>query len=185
MADESQRRLLSNQAARGKVGSGGTAEALQTSLLLLGQDLLNNNISQRMGLTTLGANAAAGQASATQASGNTIVDLITGKGNVLAAGEVGAANARTQGFRTSMDHAAGVNDIVGTVFDGISLSDARFKEDIKPIGSIDSVPVYTFRYAGEQTTRIGVMAQDVEQTHPHAVQEFNGVKYVNYGELWR
>ena len=46
MADEAQRRLLANRAARGKVGSGGTAEALQQSLVRMGSDLLAREVDQ-------------------------------------------------------------------------------------------------------------------------------------------
>jgi len=95
LADDAQRRLFQNQAARGKVGSGETAKALQNSLLLLGSDLLSQNIGQRMNLATLGANAAAGQATATQQTGRAISDLTTQIGNVQAAGQIGQANQLT------------------------------------------------------------------------------------------
>jgi hypothetical protein len=65
------------------------------------------------------------------------------------------------------------------------LSDERFKEDLEEIGQLaDGTPIYRFRYKGEDTTRIGVSAQDMEQITPEAVNEYapNGgepVKYVN------
>ena len=75
LADDAQNRIFANQAARGKLGSGETAEALQTSLVLLGQDILNQGIQQRQNLATLGSNAASGQATSIQNSANNILVL--------------------------------------------------------------------------------------------------------------
>lgn len=116
LAQDAQQRLFANQAARGKLGSGGTAEALQNSLVLLGQDLLNQSIGQRQNLATLGANAAAGQATGTQntasniiasqgGAGLTIADLLTQGGNAAASGIIGSANAGTQGLNNLINTA--------------------------------------------------------------------------------
>ena len=64
------------------------------------------------------------------------------------------------------------------------LSDARWKEDIKPVGELhDGQPVYSYRYVFDDPamTRIGLMAQDVEKTNPDAVIDAGGVKMVDYG----
>jgi hypothetical protein len=115
LADDAQKRIFSNAAARGKIGSGGTAEALQNSLLLLGTDLINNQFglqNQAIGNTSnivqLGQSAAAGQGSATLNAGNNISNLTTDKGNVQAAGKVGAANAFTQGIDSAINAATGI-----------------------------------------------------------------------------
>lgn len=64
-------------------------------------------------------------------------------------------------------------------------SDRRVKEDIRRIGSADDgTPIYTFRYIGEPTTHMGVMAQEVEDAYPSAVVEIDGVKHVDYGRLF-
>jgi hypothetical protein len=61
-------------------------------------------------------------------------------------------------------------------------SDERIKDDIEPIGMLyDETPVYSFKYKGDETPRIGLMAQDVERRVPEAVREFGGVKMVDYG----
>jgi len=93
LAKKSSDTLLANQAAKGKVGSGGTAEALQNSLLLLGSDLLNQNITQRQNIANMGAAAAAQTATATQGNANSISELYQSKGNSQAAGIMGANNA--------------------------------------------------------------------------------------------
>lgn len=171
LADDAQSRLFANQAARGKVGSGGTAQALQNSLLLLGQNLLDNNVNQRMGLATMGQNAAAGQATVAQNTGSSISDLITGQGNAQAAGIVGAANARSHG----------INSLIGAgTAAGLILSDKRLKTDKKKIGkTIEGLPIYRYRYKGDPEMRMGVMAQDLEKKKPEAVVNVGGVKMID------
>jgi len=58
LATRAREDIFSNKAARGKIGSGGTAEALQNSLLLLGSDLLNTSIGQRGAMFDRGQAAA-------------------------------------------------------------------------------------------------------------------------------
>ncbi|HLJ01748.1 MAG TPA: tail fiber domain-containing protein [Bradyrhizobium sp.] len=60
-------------------------------------------------------------------------------------------------------------------------SDAHLKEDIVPVGSLfDGTPVYGYRYKGAGAYHIGLLAQDVEKTNPHAVIEIGGFKAVDY-----
>ena len=112
LAERSTESLFANQAARGKVGSGGTAEALQKSILLLGSDLLNQNITQRQNTNTqfqnlvnTGKSAATTQADITQGTAGRDVSTITGVatqraglrqdvGEAQAAGIIGARNAQ-------------------------------------------------------------------------------------------
>jgi hypothetical protein len=64
------------------------------------------------------------------------------------------------------------------------LSDARAKENIVPEGTKwKGLNVYTYNYIGDSRSRRGVMAQEAEKIYPSAVSEFNGIKYVNYGEI--
>lgn len=93
LAQNAQDRTFQNAAAKGKVGSGGTAEALQNSLLMLGGDLLNQSITQRQNLANMGSDAAARSGVASQNAANGISDLYTQKGNAQAAGAIGSANA--------------------------------------------------------------------------------------------
>lgn len=104
LADDAKNKLFANQAAEGKVGSGGTAEALQNSLLLLGRDLLNQNITQKQNLATLGSNAAAQTGTATQNAANNVGGLMTQQGNAQAAGTIGGYNATT----------GAINNAIGT-----------------------------------------------------------------------
>jgi hypothetical protein len=165
--------LLNNQAARGKVGSGGTAEALQNSLLLLGQDLVNNQINNSFNLANLGQSSAAGQANTALSTGASIADLTTQGGNAQAAGIIGAQNAKTNANNNLINTALGAG--------AIALSDVRAKENIDYIDTLpNGVAIYSYNYIGEDVPRIGPMAQQVMHVIPEAVIESDGVYYVDY-----
>jgi hypothetical protein len=91
LADDAQQRLLANQASKGKVASGGTADALQTSLLNLGNGL----VQQQVG--TLQNQVNSGQTAASNTS-----NLQTDKGAVQAGGVVGASNALQTGYQNQI-----------------------------------------------------------------------------------
>jgi len=97
LADDAKNKLFANQAAKGKLGSGGTAQALQNSLLLLGESLLNNDVSRKQTLVNTGQNAAAQTGVLGQSSTQNITNLTTQGGNAQAAGIIGANNALSQG----------------------------------------------------------------------------------------
>ena len=66
-----------------------------------------------------------------------------------------------------------------------AFSDRNLKTDIDEIGETHSgFPLYTFRYKweGPMARHIGVMAQDVEKTRPHAVIHTPVGRMVNYME---
>lgn len=107
LADDAQDRIFSNKAARGKLGSGETAEALQNSILLLGEDLLSNRINQTQNLVNTGLNAATRTGQFGAQSANTIADLRSQGANAQAAGFVGAANAQNQAINNAIG--TGVN----------------------------------------------------------------------------
>ncbi len=67
----------------------------------------------------------------------------------------------------------------------VMLSDIRAKEDIQRIGTADNgLPIYLFRYKGDRTWRIGVMAQEVLREYPAAVvTRSDGMYAVNYGRI--
>jgi hypothetical protein len=70
---------------------------------------------------------------------------------------------------------------------GLSLSDGRAKEDVETLVHDDKGRRWvTFRYKGEPTgkRRVGVIAQEVRRTDPHAVVERDdGMLLVDYGKL--
>lgn len=91
---------------------------------------------------------------------------------------------------TSTTTAPGPNplaQIAGVGLAGASLfSDERIKTDKRRVGKTDEgMPIYTFRYKGDPTTHMGLMAQDVEETKPDAVGEVGGIKTVDYAKATR
>lgn len=62
-------------------------------------------------------------------------------------------------------------------------SDERLKENIEPVGELnDGQPIYRYNYKGDPRTQIGLIAQDVEQSHPEAVGLAGGYRTVDYGK---
>lgn len=73
---------------------------------------------------------------------------------------------------------AGAAGGLGALF---SFSDRRLKTDIEKVGKTNAgLPIYTYKYKGDDKTQMGVMAQDVEKKTPKAVKEIGGFKAVNY-----
>ncbi len=64
---------------------------------------------------------------------------------------------------------------------GSLFSDRRLKENIELVGTENGFNLYKFNYINvPEKTFIGVMADEVEKTHPEAVSESEGYKKVNY-----
>ena len=201
VADDAQQRIFGNQAAKGKLGSGGTAAGLQNELVLLSNQLLNDEINRKVTGTnafqnavTLGQNAAAQTGSATQSTGNVITNLLSNAGNAGAQGILNAANAGAGGITGSANALAsglvgGANAVqqgIGNLFQvggtaaALALSDRRFKHNLRLVDHIGEIPVYLFNYVGYKDDILGVMAQDVEKVDPGSVLEIDGIKYVDY-----
>ena len=145
LADDAQRRLFNNSSAGGKVGSGGTAEALQNSMVLLGNDLVGEDINRRTGIMNNGANAAGAQAGMTNTAYMQLANNKARGGETVAAGILGLENT------SRMDDASARSDKsdlmkTGIMAAAIAFSDRRYKTDIMPLGNLGVVPVYLFRY---------------------------------------
>ena len=62
-----------------------------------------------------------------------------------------------------------------------TISDRRMKENVRQIGHAKNVlPIYEYSYLGEERSRVGLMAQDVEKIAPAAVIDLGKYKAVNY-----
>jgi hypothetical protein len=92
------------------------------------------------------------------------------------ASDVATRNANTQA-------AASAAAAIGMA--ALSFSDKRVKKDIEKIGKTNGgLPIYTFKYKGEDKTQMGVMAQDVEKKQPKAAATApSGIKMVNYSKI--
>lgn len=77
----------------------------------------------------------------------------------------------------------GLSSMLGSLGPLALLSDERVKDDIEPIGMLyDDTPVFSYKYKGDPTPRIGLIAQDIETRRPDAVIEIGGIKAVDYGK---
>jgi len=110
------------------------------------------------------------------ASGN-IWNAIGGIGGMKTAGGGSIGGNIASGIGSA---ASGIGDALSSLF---MFSDERLKEFIEPVGELyDGTNVYRYQYKGDDTPRIGLMAQEVEKTNPGAVVEIAGYKAVDYGK---
>lgn len=85
------------------------------------------------------------------------------------------------------------SDLLSGIFGGLNTalgaakvfgfpSDARLKQDIRPVGALhDGQTVYSYRYRGDPRTQIGLLAQEVERVRPDAVARHpSGYRMVDY-----
>jgi len=83
-ANQTERRLLANQTAKGRVGTGETGLELRNRLLEYGNQLLNTAIAQRQALVNTGINAAANVGNAEIARANAVAGIEKAAGESLA-----------------------------------------------------------------------------------------------------
>lgn len=94
------------------------------------------------------------------------------------------ATSTGSGTSTTSQQSPWYTTALGAGLMGASMfSDERVKEDIAPVGMLyDDTPVFSYRYKGDPTPRIGLIAQDIEKRRPDAVGEIGGIKAVDYGK---
>ena len=161
-------------AASGRFRAGDTRDELFSNFLRAGIPLLD---FQRQGLfqaVNTGQASAAGQAATSERSNLAITDLLNQGANALAAGEVGAAQARQE--------RAG-NIVEGAAVAALIFSDRRLKHEIAFHSMHGPYRAYTFRYKGSDTVYRGVMADEVGQINPDAVTYVDGFAAVDYARL--
>lgn len=110
--------------------------------------------------------------------------------NPLSSGTLQAAQLQNQSdldkYNASVSSANSMNSgLFGLGAAGLlAFSDRRLKTDITKVGKTDEgLPVYTYRYKGENKMQMGIMAQDLEQVKPEAVHEIGGYKAVDYSQV--
>jgi hypothetical protein len=99
-------------------------------------------------------------------------------------GPLTGGTTTSQGTATQ-SQGKGIGNIIGAGLSAASmLSDERAKENKEPIGkTFDGQTIWKYNYVGDPRTQIGLIAQEVEQSHPEAVAERgDGAKMVNYDE---
>lgn len=107
-----------------------------------------------------------------------LAGIDTGVGSQLGGTTTSVGTGTTEGPSPNS-----TGQIIGAGLSAASLflSDRRAKEDIHQIGKTnDGQPIYRFRYKGDPTHHIGLIAQEVEKKHPEAVHSgFGPMKVVD------
>ncbi len=172
------RSTLANQAARGKLGSGDTLQALTDNYMATAMPHVQAHQNSLFNAVNLGQSSAAGQANTALTTGNSIADLTTQKGNVVASGIVGAQGARQQAINNLLGLGGQLGSAAimsggggGAAGGGImsAFSDSRLKENIEKIGADESGNIYEFSYRNIPGRFVGRIAQELRGIHPDAV----------------
>jgi hypothetical protein len=111
--------------------------------------------------------------------------------NLGAAQRQNIVNAQAANAQAQASYSSGLFSGLGGIAQGVGsaaaaaipfmMSDKRLKTDIEKVGKTNAgLPIYTYKYKGDNKTQMGVMAQDVEKKTPKAVKEVGGFKAVNY-----
>lgn len=160
---------MNNRAARGKLGSGGTLNALQNNYLATALPFIQDQRNALFNSVNLGQSSAAGQANTALSTGNNISDLNTQRGNALASGIAGSSAATTQGANNLMNLGLSAAAI---------FCDERLKEDIKEVGRDEFGGIYEFRYIGDDKLFKGRLAQELSISRPDAVRRDTSTGYL-------
>ncbi len=168
-------------AARGRLASGDTLNALANNVLLASQPLIDRQRQDILSLLQLGQGAAQGQANAALGAGSNIANLLTSIGAAQAGGVVGQANAQNQAMQNLLQ----LGLTAGSFF-----SDRRLKANIRKVGEQNGFNIYSWvwnrrarKELGLKGVGYGVIAQEVEKVKPEAVKTFGGWKTVDYDEI--
>jgi hypothetical protein len=191
--------LASNNANANNTNSLGAltgAAGAGTNAANSGVNASSSAINDQKGLYDLATGGASGQQQAQQANlDNQNAQFQSGTQSPYAAlqglmGIIGSNNwgGQTTGSSTTTKTPSAWDVIGGLMGAGgnaasmfKAFSDERLKTDIKRVGTLDNgLPVYLFRYRGSSKIQMGVMAQDVEQVLPDAVEDFGSYKIVDY-----
>ena len=181
LAKQQEQRLINQQGALGRGGSGETNDLLTQNLMLLGQDFQQQDIAnqqtefqnrlsenqlrfgQLFDQTRLGANAASQQATSGQ-------NIIQGMGNAQAAGLIGRQNNISGFFDNAiavggmlLGGAGGAGAGAGGIPAGLgsgggamsSFSDVRLKDNIRYEETIDGFDFYSWSWNDEAKELVG------------------------------
>jgi len=137
------------------------------------QDVAGNLFN--MGETQRGINTATQQAPIT--ANSYLASLAQG----LPASSFGGSSGVSTGERKSILDS--LTKLMGGAGAAMSASDSRLKENIKKIGKSGAHNIYEFNYKNSPVRYTGVMAQEVMDIDPAAVQLVNGYYMVNYDKI--
>jgi hypothetical protein len=172
MVQRGEEGVLRNASATGGLRSGNTNEALAS----VNQNALMasyaNQLSGLQGMAQLPSNA------------NNIAGSMAGIGQTYAQGMTAQANFGAQQSQNNFNNAMGAGALAMQGYE--TFSDERLKDEVVLLGQCNGHNVYKWVWnaaaaaLGLVGRSAGVIAQEVEKTHPEAVTERRGYKVVNY-----
>lgn len=180
--ENANQQTLQQASAGRRLSFGDTLQQLSSNVLLSAQPLIERQRQDVTNLLQFGGDVATSQANIETGQAARIGDLITGRGAVLGAGKVGAAQAS----------ATGAQNILNTALTAAgTFSDERLKENKRIIGKTHGLNLWSWdwnKLAGELFglfgSSEGVMAQEVLKVNPDAIiLDDSGYFKVNYGAL--
>ena len=184
----SQQQNIANQIAAQnmRMGAGSQLGQLGQQAFNTGQTIQQNQ--QQQGLMQQGLQQALIDAARGQYAG------YTGAPNAALSAPLAALGVTPTPQSTTTSKQPGLFDylsLAGSTYAGAKASDVRLKTDIKPIGTHKGINLYTWnwndegkRIADPAQPTIGVMAQELRETHPHLVEAGDdGYLRVNYAGL--
>lgn len=167
--------VLRNASATGGLRSGSTSENLaqvnQNALL----SSYANQLSGLQGMAQLPSNA------------NNIAGTMSGIGQTLGQGIVGGAQSAAAQQQANVNNAMGAGALAMQGYE--TFSDNRLKDEIVLIGESNGHNIYEWLWneaaaaLGMSGRSSGVIAQEVEKTHPQAITERHGFKCVDYAMI--
>lgn len=153
------------------MGTAGMGQGSTGIMATAGQGYADN-----VGNLTTGLASAQMNAQMAQAAQPGMFDSLLGTAGMLGAAYLtGGAGAGAA--------AGGASSVTPTAMMMGGLSDVRAKENITKLGVENGHQTYEFSYKGDGRRFIGVMAQDIQKTNPDAVNEVDGVLYVDYPRI--
>lgn len=167
--------VLRNASATGGLRSGGANEALANVNQQAYLASYQNQLSGLQGFANLPSNA------------NNIAAQQSSIGQTQAAGIIGGANSAAAQQQQNMNNIGTAANIGLQAWD--TFSDARLKSDIAPAGVVNGHNTYTWVWndlaadLGLTGPDWGVIADEIEITHPEAVSMRCGYKVVNYSMI--
>lgn len=182
--DAGEEAILRNAAATGGLRSGNVNDALARYNIELEQQAFNQGLQGLQGLAQLPSNA------------NNIAATTAGIGNTLAQGQIAAGQAQAAGRGALFSGLLGAaGEFAGSTAGSQALSkafissDARLKDNVKPAGTRNGLPWYTWTWNDEAEKMglfgddEGVMAHEVAAIKPEAVRVNGDYLTVDYSAL--
>lgn len=180
--DNANRQTLNIAAARGRLSAGDTLTGLSENTLLAASPLIESQKRSIGDLLNFGSGIARAQANTAIGAGSDLSNLFQTGGNITSSGILG--RNQIQAGATQQQ-----NQLAAQIF-GSFFSDPRLKDNVEKVGSDNGYDIYQWEWneeayekLGLSGTTTGVMATDVSEKDPDAVEFENGFMKVNYDKI--